>query len=328
MKTRKRGLFDDSKDAAKHPMIHYGTAKGACNSIKRIRGKPRARQLATRMYYRAKYHKYQTKGMRNAMKVWGRYLKTFKQRGGNYMAKYTPPSNVHDDGTKAMVIVEPREHARLKDIIANFDKNMPKEWDLYLFYGNGHGEHAKEVTKSIGRKVYLKELDTNNLDADEYNELFKKKEFWDKVDAETILVFQTDGAICSNSTFKIDQFLKYDYIGCSYGKDIVGIKKGVWGPHNMYGVGGVSLRKKSFMQKCIADNPTVPAKFPEDVFYSDCVAYSQNKPESGDILSQFCSQIKYEYDSLFVHKLDSMQKNRTEFLQYCPESALTRRTYR
>jgi hypothetical protein len=35
------------------------------------------------MYYRAKYHKYQTKGMRAAMKVWGKYLKTFKHRGGN-----------------------------------------------------------------------------------------------------------------------------------------------------------------------------------------------------------------------------------------------------
>jgi len=27
------------------------------------------------MYYRAKYHKYQTPGMRNAMKVYGKFLK-------------------------------------------------------------------------------------------------------------------------------------------------------------------------------------------------------------------------------------------------------------
>jgi len=30
------------------------------------------------MYYRAKYHKYQTPGMRNAMKVWGAYIKELK----------------------------------------------------------------------------------------------------------------------------------------------------------------------------------------------------------------------------------------------------------
>ena len=140
MKTRKRGLFNDAQDAPKHPIIHYGTAKGARNSIKRIRGKPRARQLATRMYYRAKYHKYQTKGMRNAMKVWGRYLKTFKQRGGHYgtyMAKYTAPPDISYYGKKARVIVEPRKHARLAAIIANFDKNddtvSGKDWAFHLY---------------------------------------------------------------------------------------------------------------------------------------------------------------------------------------------------
>jgi len=72
-KTRK--LFNDNP----HPRtkgIGYGTAERARKSIKKLRGKDRnyRRQVATTMYYRAKYHKYQTQGMRESMKVWKKYL--------------------------------------------------------------------------------------------------------------------------------------------------------------------------------------------------------------------------------------------------------------
>jgi hypothetical protein len=56
--------------------IGYGTAERARKSIKKLRGKDRnyRRQVATTMYYRAKYHKYQTQGMRESMKVWKKYM--------------------------------------------------------------------------------------------------------------------------------------------------------------------------------------------------------------------------------------------------------------
>ena len=56
----------------------YGTAKKAHNTLKRLRKETRKqqRQTARTMYYRAKYHKYQTAGMRNAMKIYGNFLKT------------------------------------------------------------------------------------------------------------------------------------------------------------------------------------------------------------------------------------------------------------
>jgi glycosyl transferase family 25 len=120
MKTRK--LFNNAKNAPKHPIIHYGSAKGARNSIRRLRGKPNARQLATRMYYRAKYHKYQTKGMRAAMKVWGKYLKTFKQRGGNNL----PPKSINDYIEKVIYInLEHRNDRKLsiENELSVFDKD-------------------------------------------------------------------------------------------------------------------------------------------------------------------------------------------------------------
>lgn len=85
MQTRKQKqkkghqLFNDNpRGAPKTRGIGYGTAKKARESIQKLKGKSLAyrKQVATTMYYRAKYHKYQNEGMRDAMKVWGKYIQS------------------------------------------------------------------------------------------------------------------------------------------------------------------------------------------------------------------------------------------------------------
>lgn len=80
MKTRKVGsrLFNDNPKGPSKVKAQYGTKERALKTLKRLRGKPKAyqRQVAVTMYYRAKHHKYQTEGMKEAMKVYGRFLKT------------------------------------------------------------------------------------------------------------------------------------------------------------------------------------------------------------------------------------------------------------
>lgn len=82
-KTRKNGhqLFNDNPRGRPRTYgIGYGSSEKARSSIKKIRSKSKAyqRQVATTMYYRAKHHKYQTPGMRNAMKVYGAFLSVSK----------------------------------------------------------------------------------------------------------------------------------------------------------------------------------------------------------------------------------------------------------
>ena len=78
MKTRKIGhqLFNDNPKGPSKVKAQYGTAKRAKQTLKRLRGKSKAyqRQVATTMYYRAKHHKFQTKGMRNAMNIYKVFL--------------------------------------------------------------------------------------------------------------------------------------------------------------------------------------------------------------------------------------------------------------
>ena len=76
MQTKKSRLFNTPKGRIKTHGIKYATASNAYKSIKKLAGKdPNYRkQVAMRMYYRAKFHKYQTPGMRAAMKVWKHYI--------------------------------------------------------------------------------------------------------------------------------------------------------------------------------------------------------------------------------------------------------------
>jgi len=69
------GVFND---ATKKPRIKagYGTKKKARNTVRRLRSvsRKKAQAIARTMYYRAKFNKNQTPGMRNAMKVYKEYL--------------------------------------------------------------------------------------------------------------------------------------------------------------------------------------------------------------------------------------------------------------
>lgn len=76
-------VFNDNPKG-KHSRLRlgYGSGEKARKSIRRLKRQPRQYQVqaAHTLYYRAKYHKYQTKGMRNAMNVYKKFLQTLKQK--------------------------------------------------------------------------------------------------------------------------------------------------------------------------------------------------------------------------------------------------------
>ena len=69
-------LFNNTRK--KRPShLHYGTAEKARKTLRYLKKRPlgEQRRSAQSMYYRAKYHAQQTNGMRDAMKVYSKFLK-------------------------------------------------------------------------------------------------------------------------------------------------------------------------------------------------------------------------------------------------------------
>ena len=64
------------------PGTGYGSAEKARKTLKLIKKKPLTyqKQVATTMMFRAKYHKYQTKGMKNAQKIYAKFLDKYKSK--------------------------------------------------------------------------------------------------------------------------------------------------------------------------------------------------------------------------------------------------------
>lgn len=76
-------LFNDNPPNKKPRLkLGYGTAAKARKSIKLLKKQPKLyqHQASTTLYYRAKFHKHQTKGMKNAMKIFANFRKTLKKK--------------------------------------------------------------------------------------------------------------------------------------------------------------------------------------------------------------------------------------------------------
>ena len=76
-------VFNDNPPTKKPKLrLGYGTANRARRSIKKLKKQPLQyqSQAAHTLYYRAKYHKHQTEGMRNAMKIYKKFIQTLKAK--------------------------------------------------------------------------------------------------------------------------------------------------------------------------------------------------------------------------------------------------------
>lgn len=79
--TRKQGK-QGKQGKTKPSHLHYGTAEKAKKTLRYLKTRPYGEQVrgAQTMYFRAKYHARQTPNMREAMKVYQRFLKTIKKK--------------------------------------------------------------------------------------------------------------------------------------------------------------------------------------------------------------------------------------------------------
>lgn len=229
-----------------------------------------------------------------------------------------------------VLVVEPRKHENLEAALDAFLGAVPAEYDtLFVYHGKGNGAFAREAAKAwtdAGKRVVFKSLGVDNLDADSYNALFKRKEFWEGIDREKILVVQTDAVPCAASPHRLGEFEKFGYIGSSYGADFpTGRSPDVWGGRGYYGVGGLSFRRKSFCIKCCERGEKAGDDGAEDVFFSECVAdFDYPKPTAAD-LANFATQNSFDAPSFGAHQINKQldPKQKDAFFAYCSLARIT-----
>jgi len=195
------------------------------------------------------------------------------------------------------VIVEPRLHPQLKSVIDNMLMFLNQATEIIVFHSDINMEflllHYKDNNRIILKK--LNRLRNNNLTIPEYNTLLTSMTFWNQINGEYILIFQTDSCLCQPiDNFDLEPYKEYGFIGAPC--------KDKTHQYNMWRNGGFSLRRKSLTLKCLKKlRPYEKVTINEDRFYT-VICKDIIKPAPYDLSLKFSIE-KYYYDKpLGLHK--------------------------
>lgn len=162
------------------------------------------------------------------------------------------------------VIVEFRKHQNLVPVIRNMWSKYPHML-VQVVCGLDNYHLLRELPQERLR-VFVFPL--HNITITDYNYLLTSYHFWNMLEGEHILVFQTDSVLFSRSTVDIDYYLKYDYVGAPWD---------VW-IHVAYprikniGNGGLSLRRRQVMLEIVQRFPFKASWYAvEDLYFAKCI---------------------------------------------------------
>ena len=215
------------------------------------------------------------------------------------------------------VIIETRKHPLLEFVVLQLitKTNLP----VQIFHGieNESFIRSSAINDHIkGNKVSLSKLNTDFLNANEYNAILLSCEFWNLLNGrDKILVFQTDSILCDNSTYNLQTFLDFDYIGSMWSRlRPIGIT--IDG-----GNGGLSLRSWEKSVKCLERFPPFFWPGGEDGYYGFHMELIGAKVGKDLDCAKFSTQSYFHYESFGAHKISELtKKDKDAFIQYCPEA--------
>ena len=218
----------------------------------------------------------------------------------------------NNNNINTAVIVETRNHVLLEHIIYNVMYNLGNTWNLHIFCGYNNYNYIINTFSNI--KITL--LPFYNLSVDLYDYIFMSNEFWNDIDTENILIFQTDTYLLDNPTNLLLNN-NYPYIGALHTN--IHNKVSYLTPKGIGYNGGLSFRKKSCMINCI-DNISVDdinnyrnkhnlkpiIKTPYDyldIYHENILFYDMNKT---DILSINNNRDLIFEDVYFSHAIEML----------------------
>lgn len=193
----------------------------------------------------------------------------------NHLPKEFP--KIDKSSKKKSLLIETRNLEHNEFVIKNTIQKLGDGWGHIIYCHRNNHDQIKSICDDISTNIEIRLLDFE-LTKNSYNNLMLNINFWNEIDCEKVLIYQTDTFICKNFN---DDFLEFDYLGANWGlqhtkkiqKSITNIKF----TNMTQGNGGLSLRSVSLMKKALNDENFKKIivngfddleKIPEDVYYS------------------------------------------------------------
>lgn len=188
------------------------------------------------------------------------------RHGAPVMRAHTPLA-VSRSTTNLAVIIEPRQHYALRFCTLNVMAHLPRaQWGLHVFHGNTNEKFTRSVLADVDNVRYTR-LPIGVMTIPMYNDLLKSRAFWESMQAENVLLFQTDSLLLGTDVGLYAGH--YDYVGAPWHQE-----NEKWAPmrdvlgHEGVGNGGLSLRTTASALEIITKHGAASnSSENEDVFF-------------------------------------------------------------
>ena len=188
------------------------------------------------------------------------------------------------------VIVEPRRHTKLRLVVKNIIENL-KDVKVQIFHGNLNKDFILSELQEFVDNIILTNLDKDNLTVREYSDMLLTKKFYDLINGERILLFQTDSCICYYNEDILKECQQYGFVGAPTRRPI----------EIPWQNGGFSFRRKSLMIKAVSRIKKGEKIFPEDRFFSVDMKSITN-PAKFEVANRFSVENYYNENPFGQHK--------------------------
>lgn len=220
----------------------------------------------------------------------------------NQVGQWLPlASFLQEQSVIAGVIVEPREHPNLVNVVKTMHKLYPTI-PIYLFHGITNASYVNTHPELQNLPLICVRMEVDNLTPAMYNALFTTRLFWDIINAQYAFVFQTDVTLCESPSVSLNSFI-------ASGIDYIGSPSGVPGIYRFLN-GGVSLRNVEAMKRVIDACPRKSKRgalnVGEDIFFSRPCKKAKIKVASVKNATNFGWEMRYSYNEnvtpVAIHK--------------------------
>lgn len=217
---------------------------------------------------------------------------------------------INKNSYKKSLIVETRKLEHNEFVIKNTIQKLGNDWGHIIYCHDNNYEQIKLICNDISSDIEIRLLE-KDIDRNNYNNLLLDINFWNKIDCEKVLIYQTDSFISKDFD---DSFLEYDYIGGLWEDNffVNFLSKNLNLDSNLkIGNGGLSIRDVKKTKNCLQDekfldkykklnlNETLDY-LPEDILFSSY--FFNKKIPSLEISKYFSSESYFNKNSFGYHK--------------------------
>lgn len=239
--------------------------------------------------------------------------KALIQENINYCLNIYNKTKFSENGKYAAILLESRFDENYSLLLKQISRFLNSDWSVILYVTEQVYDKYLHCIKDINNTIQVKILEYKLNNVKDYNNILLDINFWNRlIDYENVLIFQTDTMIYR---YGIEIFLKYDYIGAPWPKELNTITQ--------VGNGGLSLRNVKATIDCLLNLDSIKInkyeqydinqerldRQPEDIIFSYGMTQLGYNVANKNI-AKFFSIETVEFNELCIgsHRIDIFNK--------------------